>query len=214
MNNILGIIVSFIFIGVIIATAKVFEKWGQEASRKYIHIALCNWWLIAMYFFDHPIWASIVPFCFVIINYISYKKDLIKVMERKKQNGLGTVYYAISLLILTIATFGVYHNLTIGLVAVFVMGYGDGFAAIVGQKIKSKEYKIGNTTKTIAGSITMFSITLVIVSIALLGSSLWILKALIVSSIITIVEAISIKGTDNLTVPLVTALSYIIILGM
>lgn len=212
MNNVLGIIASFVFIGIVIGTAKLFEKLGKEASRKYIHIALCNWWLIAMYFFNSPIWASIVPLCFVIINYISYKKDLIKVMEREKQEGLGTVYYAISLLILSILSFGVWKNPTIGLVSSFVMGYGDGFAAILGQKIKSKEYKIGNTKKTIVGTITMFVITFIILSIALFGTNLWILKALIASIIITAVEAISIKGTDNITVPITTALSYVMLL--
>lgn len=214
MNNIVGIIVSFIFVGVVIVTAKLFEKLGKEASRKYIHIVLCNWWLIAMYFFDNPIWASIVPFCFIVINYISYKKDLIKVMEREEQDGLGTVYYAISLLILAILSFGIYHNPILGLVSCFVMGYGDGLAAVIGKKIKSKEYKVGDTTKTVIGSLTMFIITLVILSLALIGTNLWFVKALIASIIITIVEAVSIKGTDNLTVPVITALCYMIAIGI
>lgn len=215
MNNIFGIIASIIFIGIIIATAKAFAKLGKEASRKYIHIALCNWWLIAMYFFDHPIWASIVPFCFVVINYISYKKDLIKVMEREKQDGMGTVYYAISLLILSILSFGVWKNPQIGLVAAFVMGYGDGLAAVFGNLIKSREYKIGNTIKTLAGSFVMFIITFCIIAVGIWGMNLWILKAMIASIIITIVEAVSIKGTDNITVPLATTgIYYVLLLGI
>lgn len=212
MKNFLGIIVSFIFIAIIIATAKVFEKLGKEASRKYIHIALCNWWFIAMYFFSNPIWASIVPFIFVIVNYISYKKDLIKVMEREKNDGLGTVYYAISLFVLSILYFGVIKNPIIGLAGVLVMGYGDGFAAIIGKKVKSKKFKIGDTTKTIAGSSTMFIITFIILSIILASTPLWYIKSLILSILITAVEAISIKGTDNLTVPILTSLLLTILI--
>ncbi len=205
MNNLIGIVVSYAFIAIVIVGAKLFEKVGNEASRKFIHIVLCNWWFIAMHFFTDAIFASIVPLSFVIINYISYKKNIISVMEREKQDGLGTVYYAISLFILAIISFGVINNPQIGLAGVLVMGYGDGFAAIMGRKINSKEYKIGITKKTLVGSATMFIITFIILAIFLINVQFWYIKAIIASIIITIVEAVSIKGTDNLTVPLITS---------
>lgn len=205
MSNLIGIIASYAFIIVVIIVAKLFEKIGKEASRKFIHIALCNWWFIAMYFFTNAVWASIVPLSFVIINYISYKKNIISVMERDNQDGLGTVYYAISLFVLAIISFGVLNNPLIGLAGILVMGYGDGLAAIVGRKISSKEYKVGNTKKTLAGSATMFIITFVILAIFLIDMQFWYIKAIIASIIITIVEAVSVKGTDNLTVPIITS---------
>ena len=55
MRNILGIIVSYIAIGIVIISAKFFEKSGEETSRKYIHIMLSNWWFIAMYFFENTL---------------------------------------------------------------------------------------------------------------------------------------------------------------
>lgn len=205
MSNLIGIIASYAFIIVVIIVAKLFEKIGKEASRKFIHIALCNWWFIAMYFFTNAVWASIVPLSFVIINYISYKKNIISVMERDNQDGLGTVYYAISLFVLAIISFGVLNNPLIGLTGILVMGYGDGLAAIVGRKISSKEYKVGSTKKTLAGSATMFIITFVILAIFLIDMQFWYIKAIIASIIITIVEAVSVKGTDNLTVPIITS---------
>lgn len=208
MRNIAGIVVSYLFIFLIIVAAKFFEKSGKEASRKFIHIMLSNWWFIAMYFFYNPIWASFVPATFVIINWISYKKDIIKVMERdeKEKEGLGTVYYAISLLILAITTFGFINRPELGLVGILVMGYGDGLAAIIGRTIKSKSYKIGSTTKTIAGSATMLIVTFIIVSVFFVYCNIsnWHIKSLIISLIVTIIEAISTKGTDNLTVPIAT----------
>jgi len=206
MNNIIGIVVSYIFVGAIIITAKLFEKFGNEVSRKYIHIALCNWWFIAMYFFDNALFASIVPLSFVVINYISYKKNLITVMEREEQDGLGTVYYAASLFILSIVSFGILKNPSLGLAGILVMGYGDGFAAVIGKNVKSKEYNIKGTTKTLLGSGVMFIITFIILSILLVNTEFWYIKAFISSIIITILEAISIKGTDNITVPIVTSI--------
>ena len=105
MNNWLGILVSYLYIGLIIVGANLFKKRSKEASRKFIHIMLGNWWFIAMYFFTNVWFVAFVPASFVIINYLSYKKNIIKVMERDEQDGLGTVYYAISLLILAIISF-------------------------------------------------------------------------------------------------------------
>lgn len=208
-SNLLGVLVSYIFIFFVIITSKVVIKYGEEASRKYIHIILANWWLIAMAFFKGALWAAFVPATFVVINYISYKKDLIKVMERNEENkdGFGTVYYAISLLILALITF-YNNNPFIGLFGIFVMGYGDGFAAIFGKKIKSFKYKVGNKEKSVAGSLTMFIITLIFSLGALLylKTGMIIIKAIALSIILTIIEGVSIKGTDNITVPLSASL--------
>ena len=204
--NWLGIIISYLYIGIIIAGAKLFEKRGEEASRKFIHIMLGNWWFIAMYFFTNVWFAIFVPITFVIINYVSYKQDLIKVMERKNQDGLGTVYYAVSLFILAIVSFGIYQKPILGLIPNVIMAYGDGFAAVVGKCIKSKTYKVGETQKSIAGSITMFIISLIFITIFLKTQytfELWqtVLIGIIMSGIVTIIEAISVKGIDNISVP-------------
>lgn len=208
MQNWIGILVSYIFIFLMIICGKLFEKIGKEASRKFIHIMLGNWWLIAMYFFNNIWFAAFVPLTFIIINYISYKKDIIKVMEREenKKDGLGTVYYACSLLILVIITFGLLNKPILGIVPIFVMAFGDGLAAIFGKLIKSKKYKVYDTEKSIAGSLTMFIVSFIIVSIYLIyiNNPFWYLKGIIISLIITVLEAISIKGTDNITVPIAT----------
>lgn len=208
-RNIFGLIASIVYILIIILSAKIFDKSGKEASRKYIHIMLSNWWIIAMIFFDSPLFACICPGLFIIINFISYKYNLIKAMEREEEekDGLGTVYYAVSLFILAYLTFGPLNNTILGLCSIIVMGYADGMAAIIGKAIKSPSFKIGNTTKTLAGCLTMFVITFIIVSGFLVFNNIafWFVKAIIISLIVTGVEAVSIKGTDNLTVPLITA---------
>lgn len=208
-RNIFGLIASIVYILIIILSAKIFDKSGKEASRKYIHIMLSNWWIIAMIFFDSPLFACICPGLFIIINFISYKYNLIKAMERDEdeKDGLGTVYYAISLFVLAYLTFGPLNNTILGLCSIIVMGYADGMAAIIGKAVKSPSFKIGNTKKTLAGCFTMLIITFIIVSGYLVFNNVayWFVKAIIISFIVTGVEAVSIKGTDNLTVPLITA---------
>lgn len=218
--NFLGIIISYLYIGLVIIGAKIFEKKGKEASRKFIHIMLGNWWIIAIYFFSNVWCAVLVPATFVVINYLSYKKNLIKVMEREEQDGLGTVYYAVALLILAIVSFGIFNNPLLGLVPTLVMAYGDGFAAIIGKSIKSKKYQLSDTKKSFAGSATMF-----VISTLLIGGYLafyhtgifwrtahWPTVTCLMGFAITVIEAVSGKGWDNITVPLAT-LAMLILIG-
>ena len=209
-NNILGIIISIIYIGAVIAGSTLVEKKGKEASRKFIHILLGNWWIIAMCFFDSALWAAILPTLFIFVNYFSYKFNIIKSMERDEGNdkdSLGTVFYAVSLLVLVIFAFGVIKNPWIGLCGIFTMAYGDGFAAVLGKKFKSKEFKMFGSTKTIIGSSVMFLITLIIhlIYFGIIGTEVFVLKAIIVAILATVMEAVSIKGTDNIIVPIITS---------
>ena len=59
MNNWLGLLISYAYIALVIVGAKVFEKRGKEFSRKFIHIMLGNWWIIAMYVFSN-VWFAII----------------------------------------------------------------------------------------------------------------------------------------------------------
>lgn len=211
-NNILGLILSYAYIGVVIMAAKLVEKKGKEASRKFIHILLGFWWIFPMIFFTNVYIAVIGPLSFVVINYLSCKTNLIKIMEREEEDGYGTVYYAVSLLILTILTLGIFNNPDIGFIAVLTMALGDGFAALIGKNVNSKKYYINGNQKSIAGSITMFLISAILIGGYLLmaGTGLWILKTILIATIVTIVEAISIKGTDNITVPISVYLMMIL----
>ncbi len=212
MRNIYGLVISILYIGLVIGISGLFSKASKEASRKFIHIMLANWWIIAMIFFDNIWIAGILPALFIIINYASYKFDIIKSMERDDDSGeektLGTVFYAISLLIVVMLCFGFFKNTIIGLVGILVMGYGDGFAAIAGKSIKSKEFSILGGKKSLAGCSTMFIISLIIISCALayFNVQFWYIKSIIIAIVATIFEAISVKGTDNLTVPILTTL--------
>ena len=134
-------------------------------------------------------------------------------MERTENDkeGLGTVYYALSLLIVTFVTFKIKNNTMLGIAPIFIMSYGDGFAAVVGKLIKSPKYKIYDTEKSIAGSLAMFIITFLIMSIYLgLNTNLWVMKSLISSLVLTLTEAVSIRGTDNITVPIAALLMLMI----
>lgn len=215
-SNILGILLSFAYVFIIIGLSTLLQKRGlsDEGSRKLVHIGVSNWWIIAALCFTNVLWAAVVPAVFIVLNAISYRKDLFKSMERHEGAAdLGTVYYPISLLILTILCFGGFSLPYIGALGVFVMGYGDGLAAVVGKRFGKMQYTVFGNTKSFLGSLTMFLVSFVVCAIILyivtpLFMGTVFLQALILSLIATIVEALTPLGLDNLTVPLLTFLVY------
>lgn len=224
-TNIWGLIVSYIFVFAMIGGSTLLQKnrlLNEEGARKFIHIGVSNWYLIAMLFFDSVWFAIIPPVSFIILNYISYKQNLFTAMERNGNGNLGTVYFPISLLIVTYVSF----NNTLGFqnpsdmqyfgaLAILILGYGDGFAAVFGKTLgKKKVYQ----DKSWIGSIAMFGFSFV-VALTLLsifsGVSSVFFIALIIAFFATIIELFSPKGLDNLSVPLgVFILYYVMYLGV
>jgi phytol kinase len=211
--DIWGLIISFIYIFLLIFISSFLAKRNRELARKFVHIGVSNWWIFVIIFFNNVVLACIGPALFVILNYISYKKNIFSSIERTENTSLGTVYYAVSCLVLTLASFLYFKNMLFAGIGIFTMGYGDGFAAILGTKFKSKKYNIFGQDKSLLGSLTMFVVTFMVVSILTLAfGNFSLLSVLVISSFATVIEAVSPFGIDNLTVPLLTTLvSYFIL---
>lgn len=210
MNNLIGILISFVFVFAVIGLSTLLSNKGLldgEGSRKFIHVAVCNWWIIAMLTFDTALWACFVPLMFVFINYFSYRRNIFKAMERNGSAGdLGTVYYAISLLVLAYLTF-TYHVAYIGAIGILIMGYGDGFAALIGKKYGKYSFKKYGLDKSLEGSLTVLAFALLIslLFFGLFAPSQLLIKTLAIGIAATIIELISPNGFDNLTLPLVVS---------
>ncbi|WP_066502602.1 DUF92 domain-containing protein [Abyssisolibacter fermentans] len=216
MNDLLGVVLSITFVFVILIVSEVLKKtckWSNESTRKFVHIGVAHWWVVAMYSIESIYYAIIPPIIFVILNYVSYKKQLIKSMERNGNKAdLGTVYFPISLVIL-IALFWKNGLLGsdyryIGAIGILVMGYGDGFAAIVGKKFGNIKYFIFGNEKSIEGSFTVFILSFIVSALILFNyKGIDIIHiAIIVAFLATIIEAITPWGLDNLTVPISSSL--------
>jgi len=195
------VVYSYLFVFGIIGISTFFNKKGvfnDETSRKFIHIGVGNWIIVAYFFFEDPFWSVFPPFTFIVLNYISYRYDLFKAMERdhKTKNDLGTVYYAVSLFIVVLLDFVLFDQVKLSVLPILVMAYGDGLSAVVGTHFTSKKLY---QNKTMYGSITMFVVSMVIAGI--LGYS--IIGIVVIGIVATVVEMWSPKGYDNLTVPLI-----------
>jgi len=218
-GDITGVILSMIFVVIILVISEVIRKIGKfstEFTRKFIHIGVSHWWIVAMFFIKDIRYAIIPPLIFVFLNYLSYKNDLIKSMERGKDRAdLGTVYFPISLIILVLITWdgGFLGNdlKYLGALGALTLGYGDGFAAIIGENFGRRKYKILNNEKSLEGSIGMllFSFLVALIILGLfLGLDISIIRiSFVVAVLTTLIEALTPYGFDNLTVPIFSTLS-------
>lgn len=212
MHNIVALIGSMIYILIVLALATIVarvSKGASETSRKLVHILVGNWVFLIPLFTD--LWAVLlVPFVFVIINSLSIKYNLISAMERN-DDSLGTVYYAISMFILSGAGFllGWY---TLPFVGLLTMAYGDGLAAVVGQKWGKRGRFSFAPRKTLAGSmmvgLSAFIITFGVIfvfqgrgTLRIVSTPFVFLIALLTALLSVFIELTGEKGCDNLTLP-------------
>lgn len=218
MNNLIGILLSFVFVLSVIGIAQLLLRHtGLTASltRKVVHIGVAHWWFIAMYLFDSLAPALVGPISFTIINYISYRKRIFKAMEHEEQRrNLGTVYFPISLTVLVLMSFSGWMPVYVAGVGVMIMGYGDGFASIVGERWGRATTWMRSTGKSVAGTVTMFVASFVAVVVFVLGTGAEqsivhaVIAAASTAALAAAVELVTPYGLDNLTVPIATALFY------
>ena len=220
LGDIGGIVGTIAFVFIVIAIAEVIRKsfsLSSNFTRKVIHVGVGNWIFLWPFAFDH--WYAIIvpPALFVVLNYISYRRELFKAMERKeKAGGLGTVYYALSLTV--IVPIAMILGITwIAASAIMLMAWADGLADPIGRRYGMRKYHVAGSTKSIEGSLGFFLVGVCSVAatlmffnaFSLLPSVNILIFALGIAALGTLIEAVSPAGTDNLTVPI---LSFIVAL--
>jgi len=219
--NILGLVLSFIFIGIVVGFGVLmsrFERISSEVVRKFIHIAVSNWWFILIFSFTTLSQAIIGPIFFIIANGIAVFTGLAEVLgEKDIKRNLGLVYFPVSLLVLVILTFTGLIPMWASTIGVFAMGYGDGLAALIG-KFYGKQKIFGQ--KSYIGSSVMFVVTFIVIlvtsmafDVGNIASFSWVIRAIFISLIATLVEIFTPSGLDNLSVPIGTAIISALLLG-
>ncbi len=214
-SNIIGLLISFPFLALIIAVGIALKKWcaiSSESMRKFIHIGVSNWWFVELAYFNTLAYALIGPILFILLNSLFTFLDwgtTLGLGDRKR--NLGLIYFPVTLVILVILQYAGLVRPLSTTIGVLVMGYGDGLAALVGAKWGKREIPFNVSKKSYLGTLTMFIVSLVIVTAALLFfSELPILRlfitAVAVAAISAVVELLTPFGLDNLTVPLLATL--------
>lgn len=226
-TDIIALIVVYIYVAIIFIIAEMVLKTKPEVSRKFLHIMVGNM-IFAMPFFANPwnmVWFLTLPITITLFFLTDYSPLRIENSVTKSGHALGLFFYAgiWTILIAIFTTIAPANNakffIWIVALAIVPMVYGDGFAALIGQKFGKIKYTIFGGTKSLEGSLTMFVVTsvmsifvwMVFYSIGCTMPEFSIVNILAISAVATACEAFSYGGIDNLTVPTIASILYFLV---
>ena len=224
-----------VFYAVIVLTvadiARKRRNLGSETTRRIVHLfAGAAIWTVPYY--PHPWVATLVALTFVIMlalantdRFSGFFAAMARPDDLEHNSVRGPFWYAVSITVLTaIFTFTGYHSIyfVVG-AAIHIMMLGDGMASPIGTKYGTNSTRvIFGSNRSTPGTLAVFIFGFIgsiiafwwfgIFSVEVFvsgGNILWyelIVLALVGSVTGTLVELVSPKGTDNITLPIITCL--------
>ena len=184
---------------------------SKPYTRKLVHISVGVEWAILYIFFGpsvHTLAVCLLCLCFLLLSYL--KGWFSSSMGSDGDNAPGTVYYAVAMSGMAIAS--LLHPplmLPFG-VAVACTSLGDGAAGIVGQAVRRHNPKLLGG-KSLFGTLSACLVCFLSVLGFSYGFSMGLsaLECFLIGLVTALVELLSVKGLDNIAVPWVScALTY------
>ena len=208
-SDIIGLLTVYSYVAILLFVSEKIIKKYPLISRKFLHIMVGNIFFILPLFETQWIMTLLAAAPFILLTFLMTPYSPLKISSGTTTagHGLGLVYYSIAWTILAYLFFDNPEIISVGIIA---MSYGDGIASLIGEKYGKKIYNICGDNKSFKGSFSMFAITILFIIIALIyyGKMLNFLIIISVAAIATIIEGITPRGLDNITVSLSAAITY------
>ena len=181
----------------------------NEIGRKFVHIIVGSFVAFWPLFLT---WNQIIllSFAFAAVVMVSKRLKIFRAIHSVQRPTYGELFFAVTVGALALVT----HDGWIYMAALLHMSLADGFAAIIGIRYgKSSRYKVLGHTKSIIGTLTFFILSVLILDAYSVGTSH--IEPPMIGLIAlgaTMLENVSAKGTDNITVPIwiAVALSFVV----
>jgi len=193
-------------------------KWGSETSRKMVHVIVGIMVSTCPLIFSSNVQPITLATIFIVVNAAAMKHETFKGMHDTSRTTYGTIYFPISFFIL--GAFFWDKPITL-ILSMLVMTFADTLASFVGEREKHPlKFRLWKDEKSLQGSAAMFISSTIIIYVGtdffawIFGATFFLpVQVLIgcaafVGLMATAAEAVSSKGSDNLSVPLATAISY------
>jgi phytol kinase len=178
---------------------------SAEASRKLAHL-IAGVGAAALPLFLSFFEVAVVAVLFLIGMAVSMRHQLFSTIHAVERKTHGELYFPIGILLCSL----IFPSNLLFMYGVLAIGVSDALASLVGQLYGRKKFRLFAARKTYAGSWAFFISTIVIGALLLLAftpAPVWAIAAVsvVAAAILTLVEAASSHGLDNLFVPLVAA---------
>ncbi len=182
---------------------------SADSCRRLVHLQIGLLIASSPMFFSSNIQPASLSIIFIILNTFFHKKKYFNGIHSQKRITYGTTYFPIAYLVLILA-FWNYHEFII--MSLSILAISDPFAAHVGENtVSPKPFTVWNDKKTIKGTLAFFICTFVILyaesQILFNYTNIYLIFFSIFVSIgAFLAEITSSKGSDNLSIPIVSFL--------
>ena len=203
-------IISVIFLLLfIIAEIAHKKEVSTEATRKFVHFGGAFVTIFFPFIFTSHLIVLALAIGFGAIMILTKKLGLLQSVHGVERKSDGAIYHPIAIYACFLYS-QILNQPMFYVISILILAISDALAALVGKSYGANEYLVEvGTRKTIEGSVTFFLTSFLIVHLILLlttqtGRIESVLIALLISIIVTVFEGVSLKGADNLFIPLGT----------
>ncbi len=199
-----SLLYAFLCLGIGLGLYKI--KVDKKITRKLVHILVGAEWLILYHFVGVSIHFLIVCLFFLLVLWISHRKNLMPMISSDGDNAPGTVYYALAMTVMAGICLVLPDMMLFFGIGVFCTSLGDGLAGIVGYGFnpdRTPNIRIfGNKSLfgTLITFIACFGVTYAFDAYFSLGLKAWHIVAIALFA--TELELVTGRGLDNITVTL------------
>lgn len=181
------------------------KKVEAEFTRKYVHVATGLIGLLFPILLDSHWLVLFLCASFLLILLASLKFNLLPSINGVKRTTRGSILYPVIVYGCYIA-FEYFNNLSFYYIPILILAISDPMAALIGRKWPIKTYRTFGQQKSVGGS-SAFFVSALVISFLLMQIDTnqdiqgQLLASLVISLSSTLMEAISHKGYDNLSIP-------------
>jgi phytol kinase len=170
----------------------------KELFRKGVHTLLAFGFIFLAQFGNKEVILGFA-FCVFIMFVMVRALGVYVHFEGVPRVSYGEMFFALGVVV---SIHVAWPHIVLFQIALLVLGLADPFAAIIGMRYGRKTYRVFGEKRSYVGSTACF----VVSGIIFLVFNIPVALATGVAVTVTIVEAVSPKGSDNVFMPLVTVL--------
>jgi phytol kinase len=194
-----------VFLAVLVA-AEAWRRWGRprpESTRKLVHLGGGLTCLFFPLLVTSPWVVLVLTAAMSGLFAGAARLGFLKSLHGVDRSSRGAEYYPLAIFLVFLLSG---DRTWIYVAAVLVLATADAFAALIGSRYGKIRYQTENDEKSLEGSlvflvISFLAIHLPVLLLTDLPRVTSVLAALLVAMLVTGFEAISLRGSDNLFVP-------------
>lgn len=199
-----AVVLSTLFLAVFVAAEVAWRvfKVPTELTRKLVHAGGGAAVLLVPHLLS-SLWVALaLAFAFAFILVVARRVEALPSVHAITRRSVGAYLFPISVCLCVLSSRGAFVHFEVPLLA---LAFGDAAAAIVGRSFGSIRYRVWGARRSVEGSLafvlTTAAIAAVFFAVAGMPFTVAVTLALLVGLVLGVVEAVSVHGWDNLTIP-------------